>query len=382
VAAANKLVDTAIADTACPTPWIALNELLQPTAPSPWSANTIQYRANVMTILQTIAGRGATPYLLVPSQPNVGSAETEGWWKEAAKYAGIVRETYYSGTSLQPAGPLVASRAMRIRLRDAIKLLQRIGVPPERQGLMIGFQTHGLYGRTGLPRDQWLELVKLISLAAKQVATDVDVGTVWSWGWASYSADADSPAAACVYLWARGENLCDGPTAAGPGFNADLTEGQIDLAPGVECSWDGGTITTLQLDQAQLLAHDQFLAETALIERAVQSAKVTVLPGEVLKAEAAILKARFLNKMTRYRRFLQGNHITLDFARGIIADELRRQRLNRLLKTQSPPQTLADWSEAGENEAIKTLTCRGDVIPNANDVRLAAYLKPLQLPGA
>jgi hypothetical protein len=86
--------------------------------------------------------------------------------------------------------------------------------------------------------------------------------------------------------------------------------------------------------------------------------------------------------MWRYRNALQGNHVTLDFARGIIADELRRQRLNRMLKTESPPQTLADWSEAGENEAIKTLTCLFDVIPNANDVRLASYLNFLQLPGA
>ena len=43
---------------------------------------------------------------------------------------------------------------------------------------------------------------------------------------------------------------------------------------------------------------------------------------------------------------------------------------------------LADWSVAKEQDAIKTLRCVGDVIPDASDVRLATFLKFLQLPGA
>src|SRR5947208_9173287 len=49
--------------------------------------------------------------------------------------------------------------------------------------------------------------------------------------------DPDKPAAVCVYLWARDPKLCDGPYAAGAGFDASRTEGQIVLPSNVRCTF-------------------------------------------------------------------------------------------------------------------------------------------------
>ena len=64
--------------------------------------------------------------------------------------------------------------------------------------------------------------MQIETLAAKEVAGELGLPTLWSWGWATYiptPPDADKPAAACVYLWARDQSLCDGPaTAAGAAY--------------------------------------------------------------------------------------------------------------------------------------------------------------------
>ena len=51
---------------------------------------------------------------------------------------------------------------------------------------------------------------------------------IWSWGWTSYSGnkDPDFGKAACVWLWVRSSSLCNGPGAAGAGWNPSLIEGQ------------------------------------------------------------------------------------------------------------------------------------------------------------
>jgi hypothetical protein len=70
-------------------------------------------------------------------------------------------------------------------------------------------------------------VVKLETLATKQVAGELELASVWSWGWAAFPGSHPDPAAepaACVYLWARDAGLCDGPAAAGRGFNRSLAQ--------------------------------------------------------------------------------------------------------------------------------------------------------------
>src|SRR5207249_4720883 len=78
-AAANGLVARAIGYMACPTPSIALNELLAPAARQPLTPQNAQYRQDVLALVQAIAARGATAYLLLPSPPSVDGDNATYW---------------------------------------------------------------------------------------------------------------------------------------------------------------------------------------------------------------------------------------------------------------------------------------------------------------
>jgi hypothetical protein len=264
-----------------------------------------------------------------------------------------------------------------VKLRTAVRSLTGIGIPASRVGLMLGFQSGGIYGRVGLqPLASWLEFVKLNALAARQVAQELGPATIWSWGWGTFNpagADPDKPAAACVYLWTRDPSLCDGPAIGGADFDTSLTAGQILLAPGVQCSVAGGSILTSTLTATTRLAGSRGAAFTALLERAVQRGAYPVPASAILAAERGVVSRRFAGNRRDYLRYLSARRVTLAQARGVLADELRRKKLG----AGTPA-----WSVAQENTALQTATCLGDELPAAGDVRLAARFAPLQLASA
>src|SRR5205823_920688 len=136
------------------------------------------------------------------------------------------------------------SRAIRQMFRVAAQDFISIGIPPSRLGIMLGFQTTpGSGGREHLqPASKWFELTKLQALAARTVAREVGLATVWSWGWATWTpaeSDSDKPTAACVYLWSRDPKLCTAPRLAGPALNTDLTAGQLLFPPRSRCTARG-----------------------------------------------------------------------------------------------------------------------------------------------
>ena len=182
-AQANRLVDRAIASSGCSTPRIVLNELNGPGTTTPWTATNAQYRANVLALLQGIAARGARAYLLLPAAPYTGGEALE-WWRKAAEVADLVPEVYFNAPRIMRMGPILGSRAMRQAFREAVANLTSIGVDPARIGLVLGFQSGpGKGGREGLqPTSAWLRFVKLQTLAAKQVAGELGLGTLISWG--------------------------------------------------------------------------------------------------------------------------------------------------------------------------------------------------------
>ena len=223
-AAADALYAKAVASSACPTPWIALNELFGSGLATPWSPTNAQYRANVLALMQGLAAHGARPVLFVSGNPNV-AGDAAGWWQQVAQTGAIVYEAYYDAKRASSLGSLLGNRRMRLGMRSTIALFESIGITPDRLGIALGLHSgggQGAGGRQGLqPREAWLRVVKWEALAAKQVAADASLGSIWSWGWATFgpaSADADKPAAACVYLWARSTALCDGPESGGDGF--------------------------------------------------------------------------------------------------------------------------------------------------------------------
>ena len=226
---ANRLFDYAASVTACSTPWIAFNELFGAQLRTPWSATNRQYRDNVLTLLRTIARRGGHPFLLVSHWPATAGAAGR-WWRDAATASDFVHEIYISARQVHAWGPDVGSAYLRRTMARVVHYYTRTGIPARRVGFILGFHTElGTGGRDGLqPAQAWYEVVKLDTLAARRVATRLRVSTIWSWGWGAWDGrlDAESRAAACVYLWTRDSRLCDGPAAAGPGFNTSLTQGQ------------------------------------------------------------------------------------------------------------------------------------------------------------
>ncbi len=372
-AAADRLYEHAVASTLCATPYIALNELWKPTAQAPLTPTNTQYRANVLALLQRLSARGARPFLLVPSDPNT-IGESLIWWQQVAQVSDIVREVYFPAPRIDAQGPLVGSRTLRMRMRQAVRSVTGIGVPAERVGLMLGFQSGGMYGRAGLqPLPSWLRFVKLNALAARHVAAELGVGTVWSWGWGTFNttgADPDKPTAACVYLWTRDSGLCDAPTAAGLTFNTSLSEGQILLPDDVHCATAVGRISNDALAETTALTKERELAASALFARLVQRTRARFTAEAVLRAEELVVQRRFRGDRELLLAALHRRGATLAAARDVLADELRRQRIPKLWS----------WTTARQTRVLERTTCRRDELPTPGEVRLADFLPFLKLP--
>jgi hypothetical protein len=342
VARANKLFDVAAQSSGCSTPYIAENELFGASLVTPWSVTNAQYRANVLLYLRTLASRGAHPYLLISSAPYT-AGEAGDWWRQASQVSDLVLETYFNAPSIYGQGALLGNRTLRVAMRKRILSFTALGIPTSKIGLMLGFQTEPHQGgREGLePASSWFETVKWQALAAKQVAREWPIATVWSWGWANWGArgyDPDKKAAACVWLWARDHALCNGPAAAGPGFDASLTEGQIRLPAGVQCSVDRRQVSGASIARLQALTGDRQVAFTALFARAVESEQVPVSTADVLAAERAVIATRFGGSAAAYRAAIAKAGATVPIARGAIADQLRRSRIEATLWVRRPTE--------------------------------------------
>ncbi|MFL5854353.1 MAG: hypothetical protein ACJ743_14935 [Gaiellaceae bacterium] len=329
---ANRLYSTAATSSGCTKPMIAENELNGASTLTPWSMSNAQYRRNVMIYMQTLSALGARPVVLVPSAPYMGG-EAAGWWRQLSQYADIVRESYFGAPKIAKQGAVAGSRTLRALFRKRVGEFTDVGIPASKLGLMLGFQTtRGSGGREGASRKAWLELTKLQALAAKQVASEVGLRSIWSWGWAAWSAgerDPLKPTAACVYLWARDPKLCNAPHAAGKDFNASRTEGQLILPGGTRCTLYGRRITESTVRSLTPVTGDADVAFSAAFARAITTAQVPLKAKQIVDAERALVGARFGGSYARYGAALAKARASRSAARGIIADELRRLALER-----------------------------------------------------
>ena len=335
---ANRLYDVASMSSDCTQPIIAENEMSGASTITPWSATNAQYRRNLLIYVQTLAARGAHPVILVSSTPYIGDEEALGWWRQLASYADIVRESYFPAPPIAKDGPSYGSRELRMFFRNKVAEFTGAGIPTRKLGLMLGFQTTpGDGGRERAPRPAWLEVTKLQTLAARQVAKELKLRSVWSWGWGVWSKgedDPDKPAAACVYLWARDPKLCNGPGAAGSGFNASRTEGQLVFPPGVRCTLYGRRVADSAISSLAPVTGDRDVAFTAVFERVVASLSATVKAKEVAAAQRAAISN--IGGLARYRAALARAHASPAAARGVIADELTRAKIESGMRVPSP----------------------------------------------
>lgn len=336
---ADRLFDFAARQSGCRTPLIALNEMNGANLETPWSDTNAQYRANVMTFVRRLAERGARPYLLIPNAPYT-DGEAADWWREVSKYADLVREVYFSGRTLYGQGPILANRRLRAGMRRGIAAFTEIGIPASRVGLVLGFQTRS-GGREGLePAAAWFRVVKWQVLAARQVAREMRIATVWSWGWASYRPDPldrDKPAAACVYLWTRDAKLCDGPSVAGARFVSSRTEGQLSaIRPGHVCTIGQRGISAGAVSAVQRITGDRDVAFTVLLARLAEASASKVERREVLAAERAVVSLQFAGRRGAYIAALRKSRATVGLARAALADEVRRARVEARMRGRRP----------------------------------------------
>jgi hypothetical protein len=338
---ANRLFVFAASQSGCATPWIALNELNGAHLETPWTPNNAQYRANVLAFVRALAARGARPFLLVSSDPYTGSDEAAAWWRAVAQHADLVQEDYFSGLQLARQGPVLANRRMRAAFRRSVAKYVAIGIPVTKIGIILGFQSaSGTGGREGLrPRQEWFRVIKWQALSARQIAGEMKLATVWSWGWGTFSEagrDPDKPDAACVYLWARSPVLCNALRVAGKGFNASRVEGQLILPGGAMCKIGRNTIGQAAIARLNILVKDRDVAYTALLARLGEATVASASAREIAAAEAAVVQHRFGGSHSAYRAALARAGAPLDVARGILADQIRRQKIGARLRVRGP----------------------------------------------
>ena len=343
---AQRIYFRAVASAGCSRPWMALNELFGAHTTTPWTANNAAYRHNVIVFVKTLRELGARPMILISSRPYT-QGDAGSWWREAAHYADLVQEVYFSGKLIHRQGAVTGSRTLRNRFREAVRTFTDIGIPAKRVGIMLGFQASNRGTMAAIP---WFHHVKLQALAAKQVARETQLGSVWSWGWQARNtaqADPDKEAAACVWLWVRSPRLCDGPAAAGPDFDPTFTPSEIALPSGVRCAIEDRAITASGVTQLTRVTGDADVAFSAAYARAVLAGLVEVDRQDVLAAERAIIASRFRGSRAAYRAALRAQRATEGLAREVIADELRQQRMGRRFRVGTPtPEQITSYYES------------------------------------
>ena len=355
---ADRVFYRAVASSACATPWIALNEMWGSNLATPWSPTNQQYRQNVIIFVKRLRELGAHPFLLLSTRPFT-DGEAGDWWREVALYTDFVREIYFSAPQIHRQGPVLASRTLRNAFRQGLTDLTEIGIPPSKIGIFLGFHTNpGQGGREKLkPAAAWFDTIKWQVLAVKQVSREIPLATIWSWGWGEWAAadrDPDKPAAACVYLWTRNPSLCAGPSMAGPKFDRSLTEGQLRLPGGTQCTVPGGRISTSQLSSIAHVTRDREIAFTSLFASLALKNEVKVKPQELRAAERAIVRYRFGGNGAAYRGALARAGASRSIARGVIADELRQARVERNFRVKSPSAgQIASYHESYSETAAR-----------------------------
>jgi hypothetical protein len=317
----------------CSTPLMVENELWGAATVTPWSPGTAQYRADVLAYLQDLSKLGAHPVLLISASAYLGSPEAVSWWQQVAQVADIVREAYVPAPSVWQAGPVLGNRMLRERYRAAVAQFLGIGIPANRLGIMVSVLSQkGGGGRSGLePASAWYQVVKWYALSAKEVASELGLGSVFSWGWQQWNPKEVDPTktdAACVWLWAREGGLCDAPGVLGRSFDASRTAGQIALPAGTFCAVPGyGTVGQTALKRLTTVTGDRNAASSILFERLVEHRYAHTSSGAVRAVEREVIGASFGGSRAAYLDALAQAHLTLSEARTVLAGEIRRAEL-------------------------------------------------------
>ena len=364
---------------AVPTPWIALNELFGSGARDPVVADE---HAVPRERARADAGPGGArrpPRSSSSAATPTSPATRRRGGSRSPQTGAIVYEAYYDAKRAASLGSLLGSRRMRLGMRSTIALFQGIGITPDRLGhrARLPFRRRaGCRRAQGLqPREAWLRVVKWEALAAKQVAADTRLGSVWSWGWATFGRGERRSrqarrgvrlplgarpvalrrpcrrrARASTRRWSRGRSSCRRRSSAGSTGDAASPQ---------------PTSTRLTA-----LTHDRHAAIDALFARLVLRSTVTVTNAQVLAVENAAI-ARGLRRQPRrvpeprWRRPEPRSGMARRTSSATSSAAVRSSRSSPPSGSTEPPLAVA--GRPARPRRVNLTICRKDDLPGSGD---------------
>ena len=198
---------------------------------------------------------------------------------------------------------------MRLGMRSTVALFQGIGITPDRLGIALGFHSgggQGAGGRQGLqPREAWLRVVKWEALAAKQVAADTKLGSVWSWGWGTFGAGERRSGQARrrvrLPLGTRPVALRRPGRRRARASTRRSSRDRSSCPPAILCGLSGGSrIPAADVTRLTALTHDRHAAIDALFARLVLRSTATVTNAQVLAVERQAIARDFGGNRAAY----------------------------------------------------------------------------------
>ena len=141
------------------------------------------------------------------------------------------------------------------------------------------------------------------------------------------------------------------------GFDSSLSTGQLVLPPGATCLVGGRTIATDEIDRLSAVTRDRDAAFTALFQRLAESGSAgAVTDARVLSLERGVILNRFGGSRAAYLAALARSKATVEMARAILADELRRADVAARLSVPAPTAgAIADYYATYANLPVRTV---------------------------
>jgi hypothetical protein len=131
-----------------------------------------------------------------------------------------------------------------------------------------------------------------------------------------------------------------------------MTEGQIALPQGVQCSLDGRMLRQTDLSRMAAVTHDREVAFTILYDRLVEASLAKVSADRVAQAIQAIVDGVFGGSRSAYNSALARAGANTFVARAAVADELLRAQIEGSIAVPAPSETAVQLFYATYPDAL------------------------------
>ena len=376
-AAADGLFQKAVASSGCATPVIALNELNGASRPTPWTYETTTYRQNILALVKALADKGAVPFLLIPGPPRGSRSpflgnEARTWWLEVSKYAYLVRQMHFNAPFIYGMGPVVGARTRRVAMRHAVEGFIANGVPAERMGLLLGFQSGPRQGRTRgsraaglLVRDHQAGCAGRPSgdrRARAQLGLVVGLGHIRRGGCGRRQArrrlclplDADTDSVRRPQSGGAALQLVAHARADQPASGRPVQDRRRQDHRGCcRATRDGHPETGSRRARpprstvSDLLPHE----------------RVTVSSDEIDHVLTSLIERGFAGDAVAYQAALTQAGVTPPLARTLVADQLRRQEFEAIVQVRYGTSSPGGFRDQRQREQLRKTICLRDELP-------------------